>query len=107
MLQSRADCLKILELSLVESAKASHRPVWTPEAPGSAGRQLTIPLGARRKEGSRGRSPDHVTLPSQWPAQMETSEVAEDEVAVSRWTEPGGGGLRWTGAAKPLAGFGD
>lgn len=34
MLQSRADCLKILELSLVESAKASHRPVWTPEAPG-------------------------------------------------------------------------
>lgn len=34
MLQSRADCLKILELSLVESVKASHRPVWTPEAPG-------------------------------------------------------------------------
>lgn len=62
-------------------------------------------LGTRRKQRDK-PGPRDIVKP-EWPARMETSDVAEDEVAVSGWTGPGGSRLRWTGAAKLLAGFGD
>lgn len=72
-------------------------------------RETTDNTARGQEEGGKQREkpgPCGIVKP-EWPAQMETSDVAEDEVAVSRWTEPGGSGLLWTGAAKLRAGFGD